>query len=403
MLAACTIVSCNYLHFARTLCRSFLAAHPGAAFYVLLVDRPGAGEDLRGEPFTAVWVEELGIPDFLSVAFQYGILELNTNVKPSFLKWLLDKKGVERLVYLDPDIFVYSDLGEIDERLRATDIVLTPHMLSPIRDDRSPAEQDFLRVGVFNLGFIGVSNRRPARELLDWWEARCLSLGYLEQRSGLFVDQKWMNFAPCFFPDVGIIRDPGCNVAYWNLHERTIGVKDGRYQVDGAAALKFFHFSGIDLDDIDRISKHQNRFTLRERRDLAPLFEAYRGEVRRNASPASAPARYAFGYFSNGALVTELARRVYAMSRDKFSGGDPFDANGEVYAFARRARLLSDTDRSASYGALDVDPRDLRLRLVHAGLRFVRFVLGPDRYTMLMRYLGYISILRNQRPLFWRD
>ena len=73
MLAACTIVSRNYLHFARTLCQSFLAAHPGAAFYVLLVDRPGAGEDLRGEPFTAVWVEELGIPDFLSVAFQYGI------------------------------------------------------------------------------------------------------------------------------------------------------------------------------------------------------------------------------------------------------------------------------------------------------------------------------------------
>ena len=98
MLAGCTIVSRNYLHFARTLCRSFLAAHPGAAFYVLLVDRPAAGEELRGEPFTAVWVEELGIPDFLGVAFRYGILELNTNVKPSFLKWILDRQGVERLV-----------------------------------------------------------------------------------------------------------------------------------------------------------------------------------------------------------------------------------------------------------------------------------------------------------------
>ena len=402
MLAGCTIVSRNYLHFARTLCRSFLAAHPGAAFYVLLVDRPAAGEELRGEPFTAVWVEELGIPDFLGVAFRYGILELNTNVKPSFLKWILDRQGVERLVYLDPDIFVYSSLDEIDQRLRGTDVVLTPHLLSPIRDQRSPAEQDFLRVGVFNLGFIGVSNRRPARELLDWWESRCLSLGYLEQRSGLFVDQKWMNFAPCFFPQVGIIRDPGCNVAYWNLHERTLSVQDGRYQVNGASALKFFHFSGIDLDDIGRISKHQNRFTLQERSDLAPLFQAYRDEVRRNASPAPA-ARYAFGYFSNGALVTELARRVYAMSGDKFSARDPFDANGEVYAFARKAGLLSDTDRSSSYGALDVDPRDYRLRLVHAALRLARFVLGADRYTMLMRYLGYVSILRNQRPLFWRD
>src|SRR5882672_9012277 len=403
MLAACTIVSRNYLHFARTLCQSFLAVHPGAALYVLLVDRPGADEDLRDEPFTPVWVEELGIPDFLSVAFKYGILELNTNVKPSFLKWILSRHGVERLVYLDPDIFVYSGLGEIDERLRETDIVLTPHMLSPIRDDRSPAEQDFLRVGVFNLGFIGVSNRRPAREFLDWWEARCLSLGYLEQRSGLFVDQKWINFAPCFFPGVGIIRDPGCNVAYWNLHERTLDVKDDRFQVNGSSALKFFHFSGIDLDDIDRISKHQNRFTLRDRGDLAPLFEAYRREVRKNGSLAPTGARYAFGYFSNGVLITELARRVYAIAPGRFAGQDPFDADGEVFSYARRAGLLSKTDRSGSYGALDVDPGDWRLRLVHGCLRLVRFVLGPDRYTMLMRYLGYISILRNQRPLFWRD
>lgn len=403
MLAACTIVSRNYLHFARTVCKSFLAAHPGAEFYVLLVDRPDGDRELRGEPFTPVWVEDLGIPGFLSVAFKYNILELSTGVKPSFLKWLLDRRGVERLIYLDPDIFVYAALDEIDERLRETDIVLTPHMLSPIRDDRKPEEQDFLRVGVFNLGFIGVSNRAPARAFLDWWEARCLALGFLEQRSGLFVDQKWINFVPCFFPGVGIVRDPGCNVAYWNLHERTIGAKDGGLLVNGASPLKFFHFSGIDLRDIDRISKHQNRFTLAERGDLAPLFEAYREEVSKNGYPASGGARYAFGFFSNGMLVTELARRVYSMSPDRFAGGDPFDASGEFFSFARKSRLLSDTDRSSSYGALDVDHRDFRLRIVHACLRLARFALGPDRYTMLMRYLGHISILRNQRPLFWRD
>jgi hypothetical protein len=403
MLAACTIVSRNYLHFARTVCKSFLAAHPGAAFYVLLVDRPGGDENLRDEPFTPVWVEELGIPDFLSVAFKYNILELSTSVKPSLLKWILDRHGAERLIYLDPDIFVYTGLGEIDERLREADVLLTPHMLSPIRDDKRPAEQDFLRAGVFNLGFIGVSNRRPAREFLDWWEARCLSSGFIEQRSGLFVDQKWINFAPCFFPSVEIIRDPGCNVAYWNLHERLIVEKGGRYLVNGSSELKFFHFSGIDFRDPSRISKHQNRFTLLERGDLAPLFEAYRKEVLGNGYSAAADVRYTFGYFSNGVLITELARRVYAVSGERFDGSDPFDANGEVFSHAKKARLLSDTDSSSAYGALNTDLGDFRLKLVHTCLRFARLVLGADRYTLLMRYLGYISILRNQRPLFWRD
>jgi hypothetical protein len=107
-------------------------------------------------------------------------------------------------------------------RLCVADILLTPHILSPIRDDKKPMERDFLRSGVFNLGFVGVSNRPPAREFLDWWEARCLKEGFNELRAGLFVDQKWVNFAPCFFSGVEIIRDPGCNVAYWNLHERKL-------------------------------------------------------------------------------------------------------------------------------------------------------------------------------------
>ena len=38
-LAACTIVSKNYLPFARVLARSFRAQHPEAPFFVLLVDR----------------------------------------------------------------------------------------------------------------------------------------------------------------------------------------------------------------------------------------------------------------------------------------------------------------------------------------------------------------------------
>lgn len=403
MFAACTIISRNYLHFARTLCRSFLAAHPSAAFYVLLVDRPGENEDLHDEPFTAVWVEELGIPDFLSVAFKYNILELNTNVKASFLKWILSKCDVTRLIYLDPDIYVYSSLSTIDNLLLEKDITLTPHILSPIRDRKRPAEQDFLRSGVFNLGFIGVSNRAPAWEFLNWWEARCLDSGFSDQRSGLFVDQKWIDLVPCLFSNIEIIRNPGYNVAYWNIHERTINEADGHYFVNGSHELGFFHFSGIVFADLNRISKYQDRFTLQERRDLVRLFEAYSEEVLKSGSASTAGARYAFGYFGNGARISELARRVYAMSLDKFAGCDPFEANGAFFSFAKNARLLSDADTSGSYSTLNISPDDFRLKFIHICLRLARRMLGADRYTMLMKYLAHISILRNQRPLFWRD
>src|SRR5277367_2165964 len=110
--AACTIVSLNYLSYARTLCESFFRLHDDWRFYVLIVDRLPLGTSLSAERFEVVFVDELAIPNFASIAFKYDVLALNTNVKPSFMRFLLDK-GVEQLVYLDPDIFVYSALDPI--------------------------------------------------------------------------------------------------------------------------------------------------------------------------------------------------------------------------------------------------------------------------------------------------
>ncbi len=57
------------------------------------------------ERFELVLVEELDIPNFDSIAFKYGILELNTNVKPTFLKKIL-AEGVDQMIYFDPEIFI---------------------------------------------------------------------------------------------------------------------------------------------------------------------------------------------------------------------------------------------------------------------------------------------------------
>ena len=403
MFAACTIVSRNYLHFARTLCRSFLAQHPHSRFFVLVVDRADEGRSPCAEPFETVWVEELGLPDFRSIAFKFSILELNTNVKPSFLKWLLANRGLERLIYLDPDIFVYSPLVEVDTILRTKDLVLTPHILSPIEDNKRPAESDFLRSGVFNLGFIGVSNRAGSLGFLDWWERRCLSKGFSEQSAGLFVDQKWLDLAPCLFAGTEILRSPAYNVAYWNLHERRIDCVGGRSLVNGAEELRFFHFSGVDVKNLSRVSKYQDRFSLAERTDLTQLFEAYVARLRENGLDATSTARYGFGYFSNGARINDLTRRVYAFSLDKFDGVDPFDADGEFFRFVKRAGVLSPEQASATGNAAFPGAGDVRVRLIHGCLRLALRILGPDRYVLLMRYLAHVSLSLNQRSVFWRD
>src|SRR5689334_8097161 len=90
--AACTIVSANYFAFARTVAESFLAQHPDETFVVLIVDCHCEAIDqvAKEAAFRVIYVEELPISDFRSIAFKYDILELNTNVKPTLLKTLLN-------------------------------------------------------------------------------------------------------------------------------------------------------------------------------------------------------------------------------------------------------------------------------------------------------------------------
>jgi hypothetical protein len=237
---ACTIVANNYLAYARVFCRSFLSQHPDGRVYVLIVDRPHPGLRYEEEPFETVFAEDLGIPGFPQFAFRYSILELNTAVKPWFLLHLHRKLGCDRLCYFDPDIQVLGDLSPIYDRLGEADALLTPHVTAPIEDGLIPGERDFLLSGVYNLGFLGIACNERTLPFLDWWHRRLYRECLHAVERGLFVDQRWMDFAPSFLAKTEVCRDPGCNVAYWNLMHRRLERRDGSWRV-GGAPVRFFH------------------------------------------------------------------------------------------------------------------------------------------------------------------
>ncbi len=412
--AACTIVSPNYLAFARTLAASYVAQHPNQRFFVLIVaDLTDPAPFASDASFEPVMLGEIGLPDLRVQAMKYDILELNTNVKPTFLWYLLQRYGLEGVVYLDPDIFVYGRLAPVFEALNnGATAVLTPHMTAPVFDGRSPSEQDLLYNGTFNLGFVAVSGGAEGLRLLAWWEHRCLTLGFSEGRTGLFVDQKWMNLAPGMFDGVVISRDVGLNMAYWNLHERRLAEGPDGYTVESAASgrvpLRFFHFSGVELEDATVLSRHTNRFTLGDRPDLGRLFADYTSAVRAHRGTAAEQLPYGFDSFSDGTTVTRLARRIFAAHRAHFAAADgssdldPFAAEGSFAWFARAQGLVKGKVAPQKSTWKQFDPSDQRVRAVHRMLKTALRVLGPHRYELLMRYLAYIAVLR-QQAVFLRD
>lgn len=314
----CTIVSKNYLASARVLMESIRRLHPELVLVTVLADEIDGYFDPREEPFQTLLASELNIPRWRHFSMKYDIMELNTAVKPYALQHFLEKYGAEKVIYFDPDIMVYQRLDALLALLDDHLCVLTPHITGPLNDTFSPSELDFLRVGTYNLGFFAIARRGDWQALLQWWEDRLYENCTREVSRGLFVDQHWMDLLPSLFASVYILRDPGYNVAYWNISTRDLQVdEDGTYTVNGSPLI-FFHFSGFSVNNPEAVSKHQNRFTYKT------ISEAYRRcyEQYREALVAAGQAEtqrlpYAYGWFVDGVPIPDplrVALRTYDSS-----------------------------------------------------------------------------------------
>jgi glycosyltransferase involved in cell wall biosynthesis len=333
-VVACTIVSKNYISQARVLTKSFLQKNPSGKIFVLLADSLQNDIDLSNEDFVLINLKQIGIPNLDSFCFKYSIVELNTGVKAHFLEYLFKKFNLKKLLYLDPDILISNKLDNLWSLLDKKSIVITPHITSPISDNKNPSELDLMKAGNFNLGFIGLHWDSNTESFLNWWKNKLYDFCIMEPEKGFHVDQKWVELAPSLFDNSFILRHPGYNNAYWNLMNRKIETKNNNFFSNDKPAY-FFHFSGFIPENIDKISKHQNRFTLKNFPELKPLFEYYRDLLIENGYFETKKLRYSFDYFDNGIKIPTQARIIYrdnSKMHSKF--GNPFNTKNHDSFFS---------------------------------------------------------------------
>lgn len=337
--AVCTIASKNYLSSVRVLAESIRKTNPSISMYVLLVDKVDGIFDPTNEPFQIITLDELNnIPNPQHFKFKYTSIELNTAAKPYFLEYLIEKKGLKKVCYFDPDIYVFQSLQGLWDLLNGYSIVLTPHITQPYEDDRKPSELEINLAGIFNLGFIGISDNETSRSFLQWWKERMYDYCFMAPAAGMHVDQNWINFAPVMRDNVFILRDPAYNIAYWNLHyrgKRLMFSGNNSLLIDEQPVI-FYHFSGLNLENLEKISVHQDRYTLSDLPNLRPLFEWYRSLLIKHGYSDTRKWSYAYGYFDNGSAIPFFARQMYndLGSEELKKVGDPFFTRGNFSFFS---------------------------------------------------------------------
>ena len=401
-----TIVARNYLGQALVLYNSIRKQCGDIKFCCFVVDGFDHDSEIPRALLNNVFdCRKLGIPYFEEMAFKYDVVELSTALKPFIFNYIFESTLFTSAVYFDPDIKLYDNLNWLEEKLKSKSIVVTPHLLNiAFNGLNNPGKvlainlNSFLSVGTFNLGFIAVKKDPSGTSFVKWWAGILKDKCFVEVSQALFVDQKWVDFLPSFFGEqLGILRDPGANVAYWNLHERKL-TKDVElnYTVD-ASSLKFVHFSSVDFADSDGISsnipksKNINLITYPEYRELFSTYKKELLESGHDKRKINTP--YRFNYFEDGLKINKLHRRIYAKLASEREVPHPFSVSGEYYRILKKKKLLEQKFKLGDVKASDISHIGRKRKLIEFVFLLLFRLLGAKYYLPMLNELRRIANL----------
>ncbi|MCU1297261.1 MAG: glycosyl transferase [Acidobacteriaceae bacterium] len=407
-----TIVAQNYLAYAFVLGESVLRYHPESTFSIFIMDDPEHKwqSSIEAKGFNVIYPEHISPLNYRKLVFQYSLTEATTSVKPSIFQ-LLFQSNAEKVIYLDPDILCFRRFEEVLVAFDQHSVVLTPHICSPIPEGYFPDDKEIMGAGIFNLGFIALKRSAFVNDFLTWWGGHLKTECLAEGDAGFFLDQKWVGMVPAFSEEVLIFRNPAYNVAYWNLHERTLEQRGHIcFLAHSDLPLAFFHFSGFSVDNLDCICKYaarnpfsftakKTRYTLTDRPDLAPVFRQYRDLLLSADIHDFMKIPYGYAAYENGETISLLERSLYLSSTTwRESHSDPFATGpGSFRNVCRDAGVKApkDGDGKLSTGEL-AERYGFYMRLIRSMLVWSLRLLGPEKYMQFAKYMRHQFLPLNQ-------
>ncbi len=323
-----TVTCSNYASQAAHLSATWRRSGMVGARVVVLMDPQRPAETLLRRHFDEVVParEVLG-EGFISLVFSYDALEASCAMKALALEWALRRyDSTDRIVLMDPDCWIFSRMEELDELLSTRHVVLTPHLTLDEADPEVIGNglYSVLRVGTFNLGFVGIRRTAQSLDLVRWWAARVLHDCRSDPTKGLFLDQRWMDLA-VVSGAIEVLPNKGYNVNGANILARSISRRDSVYSIDGKP-LRFIHFCGFGrTDDPDLLFRGvpmENKIHV--------LLARYRRRLTSLGHKDMRLLRWPHDVFASGERISRQSRRRYqAASKADPISSDPFALSNE--------------------------------------------------------------------------
>lgn len=290
MLTVCTIFDADDGPRARVLARAVRRHHPEAR---LVAIPPSMRSHVDGWEAVSAEDKRPTVPQFL-------------------LERLNESEGAP-VAYVAPSVWL---TGTLEPMLSAVvdGLAACPRVTVLPDDGHRPAGADLERCGAVSPAVLIARGNGAATEVLNWWA----------QRGGSGVeDGRLLELACAQFSQLAIVRDPGCGLSAWNLHERSLDGGDGSVTVDGAP-LRFFDFNGFRADQPFWLSEEADRVSVVENRALARLCGRYAEELRVQGWVAPRNDIDELIRLGNGQTIDPVVRRLWDEAIDAGERfGDP--------------------------------------------------------------------------------
>lgn len=316
------IIADDYIPQQQLFSESFKKNHSDVDIYCITLENTKFNSKL----FKSIPIDSVDtIKNLELLKFKYNVLELSTAVKPFIFMYLFKKYSYKKILYFDSDIIVYNPVNKIISKLENFEAVVTPHIRETIKDDKEPSEIDFAKSGYFNAGFLGLKRSDKTIEFLKWWAEKTNRYCYIDFNKFYFVDQRWLDYVPIFL-DTYIIKEPGYNLAYFNLQEY-VGKIDTKQ-------IHFIHFSGFDKD---KVSVYQKRFDIKSLKDYSSYYKDYYSEI--SGLSKIENRKYRYNYFSNSVYISPYIKKIFLdlniVADNELNIEKTFDIKGKksVYSF----------------------------------------------------------------------
>ena len=210
----CTLFDSNYLAKGVTMHKSLLDSHTDFHLYIFAFDEISYTilTSLTLENVTVISLAEFEDHDLLRVKPSRSRAEYCWTCTPSIIQYCLNHFGLDHCVYLDADLYFYSDSSCLLEECASSDVMITGHRYTPQYDQSS-------RSGIYCVQFMYFRNTENGRYILNWWRNACIEWCYNRIEDGRFGDQKYLDDWTTRFHGVHVLTHPGGGVAPWNVQQ----------------------------------------------------------------------------------------------------------------------------------------------------------------------------------------